>query len=435
MPADAPGKRTGGWTTLATLRAQSLKAWDSGALLRELLDPTGAYPRRRPLKHPTAAGLRTEYAAAQAWAAELFAAAGPFTLETADVGRTTIGSNRLPAGAVFTTADDEIAFVGKTRYAAQFRELVVGLSAVDPGLRQWAWKRPLQLLAVGDAALTAGRVAVWLHENPAPGIYVRQLSLPGVHTKFLETHRRVVDEMAAALKRGVYGSDRVDGAAEPAVEPENAARIDAEPGDAVLGNASARTPAARFAARHGFVHPPELIRFRLLDPAMRLCGEARDLTLTAEAFRTLRLPVHTVVITENLVNFLALPDRPGAMALFGAGYGFSALRDADWLQHSYVLYWGDLDTHGFRILDQLRAAHPHVASVLMDRATLLEHRDAWGSEPSPVRAELARLTPDELALYQSLSDGEFGAAVRLEQELIGWDWALERLNPLGSWAP
>lgn len=407
------------------LRALSLKAWDSGALLRELLEPTGAYPRRRPLRRPTAAGLRTDYAAAHAWASELFVAAGRYTLETADVGRTTIGSNRLPAAAVFESVDDEIAFVGKTRDAARFRVLADELSALDPALRQWAWKRPLQLLALEEAALTAGRVALWLRSTPAPGIYVRQLSLPGVHTKFLETHRRVVDEMAAALQ-AIMPS-------EPTAEEQTDAVLgNAEPGDAVLGNAAARTPAGRFAERHGFIHPPELVRFRMLDPEIPLLGDARDVTVTADAFRTLRLPVRTVVVTENLVNFLALPERPGALALFGAGYGFSALRDAAWLQDCEVLYWGDLDTHGFRILDQLRAAHPHVGSVLMDRATLLEHRDAWGSEPTPATAALTRLTAEESELYQSLADGEFGSAVRLEQELIGWDWALARLLPRGN---
>lgn len=442
MPAEAPGTRgatrTGGWTTLATLRAQSLKAWDSGALLRELLDPTDTYPRRRPLKRPTAAGLRTDYAAAHGWATELFAAAGPFTLETADVGRTTIGSNRLPAAAVFATVDDEIAFAGKTRDAGRFRKLAGGLSAVDPGLRQWAWKRPLQLLALGDAALTAGRVALWLRDNPAPGIYVRQLSLTGVHTKFLETHRRVVDEMASVLQPAVSGSAGTvsAGTGTHAVETvDGADQADGAPGDTVPGSASARTPAARFAARHGFVHPPELVRFRVLDPEIPLLGDARDVAVTADAFRTLRLPVRTVIFTENLVNFLALPDRPRALALFGAGYGFSALRDAAWLRDCEVLYWGDLDTHGFRILDQLRSAHPHVASVLMDRATLLEHQDAWGAEPSPARAELTRLTPEESALYRSLADGEFGAGVRLEQELVDWDWALERLRPQGAASP
>ena len=43
-----------GWTSLADLRALSRKAWSSGALLRELLEPTGLYPRRRALKRPTA---------------------------------------------------------------------------------------------------------------------------------------------------------------------------------------------------------------------------------------------------------------------------------------------------------------------------------------------------------------------------------------------
>jgi hypothetical protein len=115
------------------------------------------------------------------------------------------------------------------------------------------------------------------------------------------------------------------------------------------------------------------------------------------------------------------------MALFGAGYGFSAVRDAGWLQGCEVMYWGDLDTHGFRILDQLRAVHPHVASVLMDEATLLAHRESWGREPAPARAELARLSTEESALYQALGEDLYGPAVRLEQELIGWNWALKRL--------
>ncbi|HEX9229370.1 MAG TPA: DUF3322 domain-containing protein, partial [Arthrobacter sp.] len=72
MPAESS------WTTVAGLRALSLKAWSSGALLRELLEPTGVYPRRRVLKRPAAAALLSDYAAAQRWAAELFAGAGQY---------------------------------------------------------------------------------------------------------------------------------------------------------------------------------------------------------------------------------------------------------------------------------------------------------------------------------------------------------------------
>ena len=419
MPKRRPEGPEAGWTTLADLRAQSLKAWSSGALLREVLEPTGLHPRRRLLKRPTAAALLSDYAAARAWAAELMAAVGPFSLETAEVGRTTIGSNQLPAAAVFASADDEITFVGKTRDAGRFVGLARALSTLDPAFRAWALRRPLKLLELGDDALTAGRVALWLRDNPEPAVYVRQLSLPGVHTKFIETHRRVIDELLEALHPSALPADEL--------AHENNPDVPAEPGS-LLGQPAARTPAARFAARHGFVHPPALVRFRVLDPDVPLLGEVRDLTVTAEAFSSLRLPVRSVIVTENLVNFLAVPARPATLAMYGGGYGFSSLRDASWLQNCEVLYWGDLDTHGFRILDQLRAVHPHVASVLMDEDTLLSHRDVWGHEPSPSRAALTRLTPEERALYDALGNDTFGESVRLEQELIHWDWALARLG-------
>ncbi len=408
----------------------SLTAWNRGSLLRELLEPTGAYPRRRALKKPTASELRDSYPAARTWAAELSAFGDAFNLETVEIGRNTIGSNQVPAAAVFARVDDEIAFAGKTRDSVRVVRLAESLSTIDAALRSWAVRRPLELLKLGDDALTAARVALWLTGNPAPGIFVRQLSMPGVHTKFVEKHRQTIDDMAAVLQAVLRaGIPAAEVPAEESSLPD--AGLSPEPaslGEAVLGSFSARTPAARFARRHGFVHPPELVRFRMLDERMPTLGSARDLTMTAEAFSTLRLPVSTVIVTENLVNFLALPDRPDALALFGAGYGFSALRNAAWLQECRVLYWGDLDTHGFRILDQLRAVHPHVSSVLMDEATLHAHREVWGSEPTPSSAELPRLTSEEALIYRALRDHVHGPAVRLEQELIRWDWAIERLT-------
>ncbi|MFC9336154.1 Wadjet anti-phage system protein JetD domain-containing protein [Arthrobacter sp. NPDC057009] len=415
------------WTTVSGLRALSLKAWNSGALLRELLEPSGAYPRRRVLKRPTAAALLSDYAAAQRWAAELFAGAGPYELETAEVGRRTVGSNRIPAAAVFGTVEDEIGFVGKSREAAQLRALASQLGELDPLLLTWAARRPLKVLELGADALTAARVALWLRDNREPGIYVRQLGLPGVHTKFIERNRQVIDQLLAAVVQDADGGDDEDGAEAVLGDPAEAP-VEADSPTVALDDGAGRTPAARFARRHGFLHPPELVRFRILDPAVPALGNARDITVTAEAFSTLQLPVHTVIATENLVNFLALPERPGTLALYGAGYGFSSLRDAAWLRDRGVLYWGDIDTHGFRILDQLRAVHPHVESVLMDEETLLAHRHAWGEEPSPSKAALTRLTAEELALYEALSSDTHGSAVRLEQELIRWDWALERLR-------
>ncbi len=401
------------------MRSLSLKAWTSGALLRELLEPSGAYPRRRPLKRPTAAVLLSDYAAVREWASELAAGAAAYSLETVEVGRRTVGTNRIPAAAVFVSVEDEISFVGKAREAAVFRSLAAGLGEMHPLLVGWASRRPLKLLELGQDALTAARVALWLRDNPAPGIYVRQLGLPGVHTKFIERHRQVIDQMLAAVTpdSGPGEAGHVYLASEEAIETDGA-----------LEDGAGRTPAGRFAQRHGFLHPPELVRFRLLDPQAELFGGARDITVTAEAFSSLCLPVEKVISTENQVNFLALPEQPGALVLYGGGYGFSSLRDAAWLRECRVLYWGDIDTHGFRILDQLRAVHPHVESVLMDEETLLAHREAWGKESAPSRAALTRLTSAEAALYKALGNDTFGTNVRLEQELINWAWATKHLG-------
>lgn len=88
---------------------------------------------------------------------------------------------------------------------------------------------------------------------------------------------------------------------------------------------------------------------------------------------------------------------------------------------------GDIDTHGFAILDRLRAWMPAARSVLMDRETLLAHRDRWVAEDRPASSNLTRLTPDEQDVYADLVEDRLAERVRLEQERIDWSWVEERL--------
>jgi hypothetical protein len=133
-------------------------------------------------------------------------------------------------------------------------------------------------------------------------------------------------------------------------------------------------------------------------------------------------------MTENEINFLSFPPAPGSMVIFAAGYGFESIAIAEWLRRCDVRYWGDIDTHGFAILDQLRSLLPDVRSFLMDRQTLLVHRVHWGAEPEPERKDLHRLTTDERLLFDDLRDNRLGKCVRLEQERIKYGWLLESLN-------
>ncbi|MDY6831743.1 MAG: DUF2220 domain-containing protein, partial [Thermodesulfobacteriota bacterium] len=187
-----------------------------------------------------------------------------------------------------------------------------------------------------------------------------------------------------------------------------------------------------FCRRYGFLDKPSRVRFRMLDSNVRLLSvEAdQDITLTQSAFASLDLPVSKVFITENEINFLAFPDVSDAVVVFGAGYGFDNLAAATWLHEKEIYYWGDIDTHGFAILNQLRGFLPHVVSFLMDQRTLLAHSALWGVEMQPETGTLTRLNSEESALYDQLRQNHWGEHVRLEQERIGFDFLRDVLREL-----
>lgn len=135
-----------------------------------------------------------------------------------------------------------------------------------------------------------------------------------------------------------------------------------------------------------------------------------------------------VAQVENEINFLAFPDVPQSIVLFGAGYGWETLEPARWLTDCPLHYWGDIDTHGFAILDQLRSRFPHVGSLLMDRATLMAHEAFWGDEDDQVIRDLPRLTTHESELFDDLRDNRIRHGLRLEQERVGFGWVRANLE-------
>jgi hypothetical protein len=63
--------------------------------------------------------------------------------------------------------------------------------------------------------------------------------------------------------------------------------------------------------------------------------------------------------------------------------------------------------------------------MLMNRVTLLDHREQLGREPSPTAAVLDRLGPAESALYADLIADTYAPSVRLEQERVSFS-AIEK---------
>lgn len=361
---------------------------------------------RLALKGPSSSELSERFDEVRAWIADLQQGAKgssrpAYRVVLREVRHRVIGANALPHEVWIDTLDDALVLIGKRREAERFNSLVAQTAAGQPLLLPWLNRRPLRALELAaDWPRLLGIVA-WLQSRPRPGVYLRQVDLPGVHSKFIEAHRATLSELLDLA-------------------------LPAEAIDFSAGGVS------EFARRYGFRDKPLRIRFRLLDPrhALIATDTDQDFTITRDTFDRLDPAASRVFITENEINFLAFPPIADSLVIFGAGYGFDMLAETAWLRERTLFYWGDIDTHGFAILDQLRALFPHVRSFLMDRDTLLSYREQWVDEPAPALRDLPRLDENEQALFNDLRDNRLAMRIRLEQEKIPFSRIEEALKQL-----
>jgi hypothetical protein len=141
----------------------------------------------------------------------------------------------------------------------------------------------------------------------------------------------------------------------------------------------------------------------------------------------LSIEPRSAIVVENEITYLSVDIPKDGIVIWGKGFDIDRVGRLPWLVDVDVTYWGDIDTHGFAILDRLRAWLPQTQSTLMDRGTLMAHRARWVDEDRPTKAALSRLTREEQELYEDLVTDALGQRVRLEQERIDWGWASERL--------
>ena len=239
-------------------------------------------------------------------------------------------------------------------------------------------------------------MVAWIEKNPASNLYPRQLPVSGLDSKWLEKRKGLLADLVDAA-RGESSSE----------------------GD--------------FFQRCGLKAPSQLIRLRILDDSLRQrVGGLSDISAPWEQLAELDLPVSNVFIVENLQTGLAFDDLPGSVVIMQLGYGVDVLGRLPWAARAHCIYWGDLDTHGFAILNRARGQLPELKSVLMDEATLRSHQDLWVEEKDQHAAEtLPLLTDLELAVYQAIKRNVWGQNVRLEQERIAWDLAWNTLQQQG----
>lgn len=378
------------WSDPKCIREELSQKWDKGHILRSLLTQNDLFPLRIPLKRPKNAEVNKNFAEISRWIKILKdnskqTVGFGYELTEKEMVHRQSGRNHIPTHAVIPTVQDALWLLKKKHEADKFMKLAQIITTEWPVLNEWIDKYPHKVLSTGDDWSGIVAVLKWFFNNPRCGLYLRQLNISGIDTKFIEKRKGILAELLNMIM----------------------------PEGAIAQNASS------FELRYGLRVKPVQIRLRLLDHEQFIQGIS-DMIIPVEQLVEFKPAVTRVFITENEINGLCFPNVKRGLVIFGLGYGVDVLKAISWLTEKEIYYWGDIDTHGFAMLDQVRSFLPQTNSLLMDESILLSHRNLWSTEIKPFFGQLTRLTADEHRLLCLLQGNTWGRGVRLEQERVAF---------------
>lgn len=236
-------------------------------------------------------------------------------------------------------------------------------------------------------------------------LYFRELPL-SVHSKFVENHKKLIENILDF--------------------------IHAEISDEGFIEEGRDKKSLSFEQRYGIKTKTDFVRFRFLDENLRgvyFWVYPDDLSIRIDDFKKLRITnLEKVFILENEINYLTFPRIRNSIAIWGSGFRTLILQDTPWLQEKEIYYFGDLDSHGFKMLSHFRKRFPQTESFLMDRKTLGAFADFIVKGEIIGQEEMENtsrfLTDEEAEVAKYLNTG----ALRLEQENITQGYIIEVLN-------
>lgn len=305
------------------------------------------------------------------------------------------GNQDIPENIIFENLQDYLKYCKLQSAFSDFQQAFSALKKQIPELISWAERHPELLIKYASEWQYMLMVVQWFTSDyTRHHFYIREIPL-AIPTKWIENHKTILREMIDFLKPDLADSTE-----------------------------------SQFEKRYHLKYALPVFRIRKLDEALQLPGRLHDLSTDTESWNLHPVHCRGIIITENVMNYLTLPPKTGYIGIFGKGYAIAQLHEIDWIRtHAHILYWGDLDVHGFYILSELRKNIPQVQSIMMDIKTL----DAFSGYAVPDPTGMERIDPhalqsEELSVYQNLKSKK----MRIEQERITQSWVLQYLNDLNQ---
>ncbi|KCZ72032.1 hypothetical protein ANME2D_01432 [Candidatus Methanoperedens nitroreducens] len=311
-----------------------------------------------------------------------------------------IGEQLFPDRIYFEDESDYLKFIKKEKEYQEFKRAVDQITNTVPELHEWILLNPLKIIDHLGKWTDLIKVCKFFITNPRPNLYIRELPLE-LHTKFIEENKAIIRHLLDFLIDEYINKEEVE-----------------------------------FERRFNLKYSEPLIRLRILDEeiAKEYFSGLTDLSILQSDFNILNISCKKIFILENktnfsnIFNFLTLPLLKDSMAIFGKGFQLNLLKEARWLSDKQIIYWGDIDTHGFQILSQLRSYFPKTQSLMMDFETFNEFKQFAVTGTETNINQLINLTAEENQLFEYLLD--LKEKNRLEQEKINHSFALRKIEKL-----
>ena len=304
-----------------------------------------------------------------------------------------IGKQPVPQKISIDNIEDYLRVAGKEKEYQIFLRNVLLIQNELPLLIEWVKVNPARLIE-HETWLETLKVCKYFLVTPKPDLYIRQLPID-IHTKYIWDNKVIVQSLLEFLIPEHINKDE-----------------------------------QKFELRFNLRYSEHLIRIRFLDKILSPLDNATDISLTVSEFNDFHSHCDNIFVAENLMNFLTLPYLTKTIAVWsGGGFNVSHLKDIPWLKSKQFYYWGDIDAHGFQILNQFRTYFSNTIAVMMDEETLSSFTSASGQPAT--NQNLQRLTESEFKLYNHLRQNN----IRLEQEKITQTFADEKIKKLFQGQP
>lgn len=379
-----------------SIHKKALRLYESGEFFRSFMAGESLFPFLVKLKTPTQKSLR----ASMSGLSKEIKVLETLRLEVhyQEFDFKSMGKQRLPVSVAIATQEEFLKFLGNEKEFAEFVLAYEEAVKTFSSLKTLFLAKPNLLLQNRANIKELLAICSFFEKNPKPNIYIRELSIEGVDTKFIQKNRVVVDSFLSTV-------------------------LEEDSFDAGITKLSENG----FEKKYGLKYELPIVRFRILDSSLYIRGLS-DISLTTEEFASLNLACEDVFIVENKITMLSFMDIKNAIVIFGNGYGAGRIKDAEWLKSKNIYYWGDIDMDGFAILSQVRGYFPQTQSLLMDSTTIEKfHELAVVSSERSVK-ELEHLSDSERVVYERLVNDYYGENFRLEQERIPFTYIQEQVD-------